>query len=507
MKKLILPVLFMLASFPNLFGQIVLTKQGLVINSTDTGTWIGDNIPRIEPTLFTYRNNSITSVNKQGYMLQAGDEAPSPSNNNLDGQLVSGNKFTWNGFNSNDVITHGLFVGYNINSRIEYNYLDKAPYGIIFKSGTEDGVNMTFTSGGAAYNICKNGKFALRIKGINGVHVYNNTFYNDNGTGWYFLLITANTDRLVQSPSTGSKIFNNIFYSTKVFPMIQIESGCFNGFECDYNVYWCTAGEPIFNIDGVVTTWAQWRALGYDAHSIIADPRFINTSDLVPSIRLDYGKNLGTEWQAGLSNTAVWKVGASPTTINQIGTWQVGARIYPAPVLISSILVSGATTITTDKGTLQLTAALLPLNATNQSVTWSIVNGTGNATISSTGLVTAVENGTVTAQATANDGSGIFGTLNILISNQVSLPTGLNNSVKKNESVAITIGSTDLKIMSTHDFITGKAILYNLQGVLIKGKTIENDTIIFDISAIPSGIYFVELSKGRDKRIIKVLKP
>jgi hypothetical protein len=46
-----------------------------------------------------------------------------------------------------------------------------------------------------------------------------------------------------------------------------------------------------------------------------------------------------------------------------------------------------------------------------------------------------------------------------------------------------------------------------LQGVLIKGKTIENDTIIFDISAIPSGIYFVELSKGRDKRIIKVLKP
>ncbi len=60
-------------------------------------------------------------------------------------------------------------------------------------------------------------------------------------------------------------------------------------------------------------------------------------------------------------------------------------------------------------------ATVSPANATNKSVTWSVVNGTGQATISATGLVTAITNGTVTARATANDGSGVFGTLVITI--------------------------------------------------------------------------------------------
>ena len=85
----------------------------------------------------------------------------------------------------------------------------------------------------------------------------------------------------------------------------------------------------------------------------------------------------------------------------------------------------GATTITTDNGTLQLTATVTPADATNKTVTWSVVNGTGQATINSTGLVTAVSNGTVTARATANDGSGVVGSLVITISNQVIPVTGI----------------------------------------------------------------------------------
>ena len=61
----------------------------------------------------------------------------------------------------------------------------------------------------------------------------------------------------------------------------------------------------------------------------------------------------------------------------------------------------------------------------NKTVTWSVVNGTGQATINSTGLVTAVSNGTVTARATANDGSGVVGSLVITISGQVIPVTGI----------------------------------------------------------------------------------
>ena len=48
-------------------------------------------------------------------MLQAGDEGPASTNNNLDGEIISGNKFVWNGENKSSTITHGIFTGYNIN--------------------------------------------------------------------------------------------------------------------------------------------------------------------------------------------------------------------------------------------------------------------------------------------------------------------------------------------------------------------------------------------------------
>src|SRR5665647_2665105 len=128
--------------------------------------WLGINISRTVPTAFTYRNNSITSVNSDGYMLQAGDESPASSNYNLDGEIISGNRFTWNGTDMAS-ITHGIFTGYNKNAIIKYNYLDKVPMSIIRKSN-----GMTNTSGGVAYNIVNNPPAtAVVVKGMNNVMV------------------------------------------------------------------------------------------------------------------------------------------------------------------------------------------------------------------------------------------------------------------------------------------------------------------------------------------------
>jgi uncharacterized protein YjdB len=79
-------------------------------------------------------------------------------------------------------------------------------------------------------------------------------------------------------------------------------------------------------------------------------------------------------------------------------------------------------TITTNKGTYQVKAAILPANATDKSLAWS---ATGPASIDNTGLVTAEDNGTAIVKAVANDGSGIFGTLNIIITNQKILITSI----------------------------------------------------------------------------------
>jgi hypothetical protein len=344
MKRVLLLILIA-SNFALIFGQTNLTNEGTTVNNTITGEWEGVNIPRSVPTLFTYRNNSVTSVNSSGYMLQAGDEAPMSNNNNLDGEVITGNKFNWAGTYSSAIITHGLFAGYNTNQTVKYNYLNNVPYGIVFKSGTDAGVNMTNSSGVCAYNIVRNGKFAGRVKGMNGIKFYNNTFYSGDGHGWYLLLISNNMDRVVPAGSQNTQVFNNIFYSTVQIPMIEIyDNASLTGFKSDYNVFYCEDGEPTFNIAGVTKTWAQWQALGYDTHSTIVNPNFINTTDFVPAARLNYGTNLGTAYQTGLSTTATWTVGSSPATTNQNGTWQVGARIFDSgtsivnPTYLNSIV-------------------------------------------------------------------------------------------------------------------------------------------------------------------------
>jgi Secretion system C-terminal sorting domain len=308
----------------------MLTIGGTFVNNVESGTWAGVNIPRSEPTTFTYRNNSVASINSAGYMLQAGDEAGNSQNNNLDGMNITGNIFTWNGTDFSS-ITHAVFTGYNINSIIRYNYLDKTPHGILFKSGSDDGLNMTYTSGGAAYNILKNARLSLRIKGMNGIHVFNNTFYNDQGTDWTMSIIEidANHDRSVPAPSLGTRIFNNIFYTKYQIPNIRIESWCLNDFESDYNVFYCETGTPVFAIDDVLKTFTEWQAMGYDAHSVIVNPDFVNTTGFVPVSRLDYGRDLGMEWQTGLSTNATWS-SHYPATTAQNGIWQSGARVFAA---------------------------------------------------------------------------------------------------------------------------------------------------------------------------------
>lgn len=73
--------------------------------------------------------------------------------------------------------------------------------------------------------------------------------------------------------------------------------------------------------------------------------------------------------------------------------------------------------ITTSGGTLQLAANILPLEA-NQNVSWSITEGNTLATISSTGLLTAIMNGQVKVRATSVIDNTIFGEIQIQLSNQ-----------------------------------------------------------------------------------------
>ncbi len=312
-------------------AAIIIEGQNYINSSTN---WSGVNIPRSTSMSMIFRNNSITSINSEGYLLQAGDETPGGNNNKLDGEIITGNKFTWNGINKASTITHGIFTGYNINCIIVYNYLYRVPTGMVLKSN-----GMTYTAGGVAYNIInKVGDIAVAVKGTNGVLIYNNTFYSNEvkftnnsvpGTAYGIVDIFANDGLSPKVYSKGTKIKNNIFYTVNQIYNITIEnSQDLDGFESDYNIFWCEAGTPVFNYLGTKKTFAEWQTLGYDTHSVVVNPNFIDLNDFVPSSRLDYGTDLGANWQAGLSTTASWVVGAAPSITYQNGSWQVGAIVY-----------------------------------------------------------------------------------------------------------------------------------------------------------------------------------
>jgi uncharacterized repeat protein (TIGR02059 family) len=333
----------LLLSGLEIFSQTVLTMEGKTYTNS-SATWLGVNIPRSNPTALTFKNNSITSTNTLGYLLQAGDEGKHSYNNNLDNAVITGNRFSWSGTDMKS-ITHGLFTGHNINVVAKYNYLNNVPMGIIRKSTT----NMKNTSGGVAYNIVKGGAVGFVVKGMSNVNIYNNTFYTARTASetWRPLVhIYTTTASEGYSVAHGTKIYNNIFYTKYQTLSITIaDNESLVGFECDYNVYWCETGTPRFSVNGSVKTFAQWQAMGYDKHSVVVNPGFKDLVNFVPSTRLNYGKDLGSEWRVGLATDAKWGT-TDPKTTPQDAIWQVGAVLHagsaapatPAPAYVSSVV-------------------------------------------------------------------------------------------------------------------------------------------------------------------------
>lgn len=171
--------------------------------------------------------------------------------------------------------------------------------------------------------------------------------------------------------------------------------------------------------------------------------------------------------------------------------------------LVTSITVqgqAGATMITTAGGTLQIDANVLPANADDATYTWSVNNGTGSATINTSGLLTAITNGTVTVTAAANDASGITGSTVISISNQ---------SVGINELNTIHSLSIYPNPVNSQVTIDSKAKIENIIILNITGKTVmtfipSSNTI--NVSDLTNGIYFLQIQTGKGlvrKKFIK----
>ncbi|MDO6802479.1 Ig-like domain-containing protein [Wenyingzhuangia sp. 1_MG-2023] len=90
--------------------------------------------------------------------------------------------------------------------------------------------------------------------------------------------------------------------------------------------------------------------------------------------------------------------------------------IINGPILVSSLSFEEGSIEVFENNTIQMEVSVLPEDAANQSVTWSVANGTGSAIIDENGLLTGVATGTVTVTAVSNDGSEISSQTEVMVS-------------------------------------------------------------------------------------------
>ena len=118
--------------------------------------------------------------------------------------------------------------------------------------------------------------------------------------------------------------------------------------------------------------------------------------------------------------------------------------VTPQVVLATSISLNKTSATLTEGYTEQLTATVLPSNATNKTVTWSTSNS-AVATVNSNGLVTAIAPGSATIVATTTDGTNLSATCTVTV-----LPaTVLATSISLNQTSAEMFLGETLQLTAT----------------------------------------------------------
>ena len=189
------------------------------------------------------------------------------------------------------------------------------------------------------------------------------------------------------------------------------------------------------------------------------------------------------------------------TTGVRTGNGQIVITSLISTILTTSINVQGqggVSTITTVNGTLQIEATLLPVNVTDGTYTWSVVNGTGTASINVSGILTASADGTVTVTATANDASGVTGSTVITISNQTA------GIYENNMDASLTMypnPSSGIVHFTTEESIQ-EIEVFNYSGQ--KMMTFK-DVNQIDISSLENGVYFIKVILNNQQIVLKRL--
>jgi parallel beta-helix repeat protein len=160
------------------------------------------------------------------------------------------------------------------------------------------------------------GGSAINMDGVQSSEIFNNLIYNNHATGIAMYQIDGgdasknnniynNTiiqpsdgrwDIIAVDGSTGNKLYNNILINHHSFRgSIALDAASMTGFESDYNILVNRLSDDDGNSN---MTLSQWQSLGYDLHSMVADPEnqiFVDyTNDNYHLLQNAQAVNVGT---------------------------------------------------------------------------------------------------------------------------------------------------------------------------------------------------------------------
>ncbi len=158
--------------------------------------------------------------------------------------------------------------------------------------------------------------------------------------------------------------------------------------------------------------------------------------------------------------------------------------LTPGYIPVIEIVVSGSDAVEVD-GTIQMAAVAAPANATLTEVRWSVVNGTGEATVDETGLVTGVADGLVSVVATAKDDSGVTGVMDVTVG-----VVGISQKSVETLKIYPNPAVNELNVVLTSENTT--VSIYNAVGQRMEQLVVSGTEYKFDISSYSAGIYFVK---------------
>jgi hypothetical protein len=182
---------------------------------------------------------------------------------------------------------------------------------------------------------------------------------------------------------------------------------------------------------------------------------------------------------------------------------QMDITISNQVTLIESIVVTSegdATSIDTQGGTLQMYVEVMPEEADESMVEWSL-SPDGLATIDGDGLLTAVANGVVTVTASATDGSEVTGSKEITI-------TGQNVSVEDQSARTMRVypnPATTVLYIENAGEVQGIDIV-NTDGRLVRTISTVQEQMTIDVSDLPGGVYFIRSYQKDQINTIKLVK-